>query len=53
MKTKILLFVVLVLATRVFSQNVPPVAVNDTAFVAYGDTITVNILANDFDPRWR
>ncbi len=35
---------------RILAQNVPPVAINDTAYVSYGDSVTVNILANDYDP---
>jgi hypothetical protein len=30
--------------------NLPPVAVNDTATVAQGGTVTINALANDSDP---
>jgi len=51
MKTNLLLFVLLLAKiTSVFSQNYPPIAVNDTVVGIYGYKIHVNFLANDFDP---
>jgi hypothetical protein len=50
---KYLLFIVLIgMGTWVTGQNLPPVAVFDTIFepVQFGDTITYNVLLNDYDP---
>ncbi|MBK7029496.1 MAG: hypothetical protein IPH45_09895 [Bacteroidales bacterium] len=49
---KKLLFILscLSLFTNVFSQNNPPVAVNDTVRPVIGFPFEVNILKNDFDP---
>ncbi len=49
---KLLLFPALILSFVMFGQNQPPVAVNDTVPypVHLGDTITINVLQNDYDP---
>ena len=33
-----------------YAQNQPPVAVNDTVEPVFGQEITVNVIANDYDP---
>lgn len=36
--------------SQVLAQNQAPVAVNDTVYCKVGETVTVNVLANDYDP---
>lgn len=50
---KYLLIIAILFNVGVFGQNQPPVAVNDTVFTPakLGDYITVNVLANDYDPE--
>lgn len=52
MKNFILWICVLFFPAILFAQNSPPVAVNDSILepVHFGDTITINILMNDYDP---
>ncbi len=49
---RLLLFLTLFATVTIYGQNQSPVAVNDTVPnpVHLGDTITVNVLQNDYDP---
>jgi hypothetical protein len=48
---KHLFFCLMMMAmVQVLAQNQAPVAVNDTVYCKVGETVTVNVLANDYDP---
>ena len=51
MKQIALLFLFLGFVMPCLSQNLPPVAVNDTITASPGDTVYVNVLKNDYDPE--
>jgi hypothetical protein len=46
----ILLTLLLAAFHYAFSQNSPPVAVNDTVYVTFNEEIVIPVLANDYDP---
>lgn len=52
MKKFNLLLVCVFITGIIFAQNQAPVAINDTIFepVHFGDTITINVIQNDYDP---
>ena len=45
------LCVMVVAPMLLLSQNQGPVAVNDTVMAVFGEEMTVNFLANDYDPE--